>query len=179
MKRVIKLALIVIGIALLASCAKNSPFSAMKVRMTDAPGDFDKVLVEIVGVNIHYSGTDSGNEGWVSMETKAGVYDLLTLQNNVTAVLADDTKIPSGSVDQIRLVLGSNNSVVIENVSFPLETPSAEESGLKINMNLVLSPEKEYDVLLDFNAEESVVVKSAGLFLLKPVITLKGVTELN
>jgi hypothetical protein len=137
-----------------AACNKSgSGQSTMRVKMTDAPGPFTKVNVEIRDVEVHTV------KGWVSLPTNAGVYDLLTLQNDVTVVLANDQKIPAGSVDQMRLILGTHNSVMIDDLSFPLRTPSAMQSGLKFNINATFEDDKEYEVLIDFDANESIVIE--------------------
>ncbi len=157
------------------ACNKNPNESTMKVRMTDAPGDYDKVLVEIIGVEIHYTGENES--AWMALETNAGIYDLLLLQNNVSAVLTEEGKIPAGKVDQIRLILGANNSVVVEGIEFDLKTPSAQNTGLKINVNQTFKADNKYEVLLDFDADKSIVVEGNGAFSLKPVISLKSVVE--
>ncbi len=141
--------------------------------MTDAPGPFTKVNVEIRDVEIHSEG-----KGWISLPCNAGVYDLLTLQNDVTVVLANDHKIPAGQASQMRLILGSHNSVMIGDASFPLNTPSAMQSGLKFNINASFEDDKDYEVLIDFDANESIVIEGDGTYSLKPVLRLKAITEI-
>jgi hypothetical protein len=40
-------------------------------------------------------------------------------------------------VQQIRLILGTRNTVVLD-ITYPLSTPSAEQSGLKLQVNQTL-----------------------------------------
>ena len=51
-----------------------------------------------------------------------------------------------------------------------MDTPSAQQSGLKINLNKILVQDSLNDVLLDFDANESVVEKGNGGYSLKPVV---------
>lgn len=171
----------ILCISMLAACGKDGDGtgrSSMRVKMKDAPGDFQKVNVEIISVQVHH--TDENNPGgsWTTLATNAAVYDLLLLQDSITAVLANNTQIPSGGVDQLRLILGANNSVMVDGIVFPLKTPSAMQSGLKINMNTFLEDGETYEVLIDFDANASIVVEGNGSFSLKPVIKVESIIEL-
>jgi hypothetical protein len=146
--------------------------SQISVKLMDRPGEYDNVFVEVVDVRIKVN--DSGNDesGWVSLDAiNTGVYDLLELTGGINVLLVDDFVIPSGTLNQIRLVLGDDNSVVIDGETFPLNTPSAQQSGLKIQVNETLEPNISYTFLLDFDVDESIVVAgNSGNINLKPVI---------
>jgi hypothetical protein len=60
-----------------------------------------------------------------------GIYDLLKLSNGVEKLIATDT-LEISKVQQIRLILGTRNTVVLDGITYPLSTPSAEQSGLKL-----------------------------------------------
>lgn len=135
--------------------------SKVTVRMTDAPGDYDEVNVEVLDVMIkNNSGTDEG--GWVSIgNVQPGIYNLLDLTGGITVLLADN-EVPSGFLGQLRLVLGDENTVVKDGVTYPLNTPSAQQSGLKLQINQTLQAGATYNFLLDFDVEHSVVVEAGG-----------------
>jgi hypothetical protein len=176
-KRFIGAVLINILIALSPGCKKDTNGGSLSVIMTDAPAPYDKVYVDIQSVQVHYDDNGIGEAGWLTLSTKAGVYDLLTLQNNVTAVLTSDNSLPFGHVTQLRLILGTNNIVVVGGVSFPLATPSADQSGLKINLDFTLVASHHIDVTIDFNAGNSIVIEGNGTYSLKPVITVKSIIQ--
>jgi len=134
------------------------------VRMTDAPGPYDEVNVDIQGVEI----TGEGGET-VALNVEKGIYNLLTLSNGVDALIATDS-LEIAKVKQIRLILGTNNTVVVDNVSYPLSTPSADQTGLKLQVHQTLEQGILYNVLLDFDANKSIVKLGNGSYKLKPVI---------
>jgi hypothetical protein len=70
----------------------------------------------------------------------------------------------------MRLVLGSNNQVKINDQLYTLDTPSAMQSGLKFNINTILTEGVDYQLWIDFDAARSIVAKGNGGFNLKPVI---------
>ncbi|MEW5677408.1 DUF4382 domain-containing protein [Flavobacterium enshiense] len=156
------------------SCSDNDDTegtSRVTVRMTDAPGDYDEVNVEVVDVKIK-SSADTGESGWVSIgNINPGVYNLLDLTGGINVLLADNA-VPSGFLGQIRLVLGDDNTVVKDGVSYPLNTPSAQQSGLKLQINQTLQAGATYNFLLDFDVAHSVVVEAGGSgnYNLHPVI---------
>ncbi|WP_246054359.1 DUF4382 domain-containing protein [Antarcticibacterium flavum] len=149
----------------------------LTVRMTDAPGDYDAVFVEVEDVMIK-SDLEAEGEGWVSVgNVQTGIYDLLELTGGVTQLLAE-AEVPAGHLGQIRLVLGNNNSVVINGESQPLSTPSAQQSGLKLQVNQELEAGEQYEFLLDFDVDQSIVTAgSSGGFILKPVIRVSATAE--
>ncbi|WP_299394608.1 DUF4382 domain-containing protein [uncultured Gelidibacter sp.] len=144
----------------------------VSIKLMDAPGDFDHVYIDIVDVMVKVNDAGEGEEGWQSLEAiNTGVYDLLTLTGGVNVLLVDDFEVLSGTLNQIRLVLGDDNTVVIDGETFPLKTPSAQQSGLKIKLNQTLLPNMAYTFLLDFDVDKSIVVAGeSGNINLKPVI---------
>ena len=114
----------------------------------------------------------------MSLPTNAGIYDLLTLQNNVSVLLTDDKKIPAAHIDQMRLILGSKNSVMMGDVVYPLKTPSAMQTGLKFKVDADFADNRAYEILIDFDANESIVIEGNNSFLLKPVIKVKSIREI-
>jgi len=139
----------------------TSGTSRVKISMTDAPGDYDQVNIEVVGVK--YKGTtDTGEEGWIDFDgVEPGVYNLLDLTGGVTVMLADD-EIPAGHLGQIRLILGDDNTVVKDGITYPLNTPSAQQSGLKLKIDQDLEPNVTYNFLVDFDVHNSIVVQAGG-----------------
>jgi hypothetical protein len=152
----------------MVSCKKDTsdPVSnyPLNVRMTDAPGPYNAVYIDLQGVEI------TGNNGQaVVMNVNTGIYNLLAYANGM------DTLIASGSlhvatVSQIRLILGPNNSVMVDSVLYPLDTPSADQTGLKLQVHQTLQAGVLYSILLDFDANKSIVMTGNGTYKLKPVI---------
>jgi hypothetical protein len=60
--------------------------------------------------------------------------------------------------------------VVVGGVTYPLSTPSAEQSGLKLQVNQTLLADIQNEILLDFDANASIVKTGNGTYKLKPVV---------
>jgi hypothetical protein len=146
----------------------------VSIKLVDAPGDYDNVFIDVQDVVIKYS--DDGDEEREIGMVNTGVYDLLELTGGASVLLADD-EIPAGKISQIRLVLGDNNSVVVDGQTFPLSTPSAQQSGLKLNVNQDLEGGIFYEFILDFDADKSIVQQGNGGYSLKPVIRTELVAQ--
>jgi hypothetical protein len=135
-----------------------------KVRMTDAPGPYDSVNIDLQGVEV------TGNNGaTVMLNTTEGMYNLLDYSNGTSVLIANSNLVDS-HVNQIRLILGSNSTVVVDGVTYPLSTPSAEQSGLKLNVNQTLNADIDNEILLDFDAGSSVIQTGNGTYKLRPVV---------
>lgn len=143
--------------------------ATLHVRLTDAPADYDAVNVDIQRVEVNASDTEEN--GWVALtNVRPGIYNLLKLTSGIDTLLASGI-LPTGKLSQIRLVLGQNNSVVMNGETHKLSTPSAQQSGLKLNIHQTLENGIQYTVLLDFDAARSVIkAGNSGKYNLKPVI---------
>jgi len=161
------------GSALFLSCQKSSSSSGsghLEVRLTDDPGNYDAVYIDVEKVEVNVSSDSGTTSGWQTVNLlRPGVYNLLKFSNGIDTLLAA-ADLPAGTISQMRLVLGSNNSVVVNGQSFPLKTPSAQQSGLKFNIHSTLTAGIVYRLWIDFNAGRSIVTTGNGGYILKPVI---------
>jgi hypothetical protein len=174
MKKNISALLIALSLLNFTACNKDKEgvgTATLHVRLTDAPGDYEAVYVDVQGVEINVTETADDKSGWIKLKNiQPGIYDLLKLTNGVDALIASDV-IPAGKISQIRLILGDKNSVVMNGKTYTLKTPSALQSGLKLKVNTTLLDGIVYTMLLDFDASRSIVsAGSSGNYNLKPVI---------
>src|SRR5690349_18910662 len=95
------------ALALLAASCEEEKNAKIEVWLTDAPGDFQEVNIDLIGVEIHSNETDN-ERGWQSLEVTPAVIDLLKLTNGEETLLGD-LELPGGRLSQIRLKLGQNN----------------------------------------------------------------------
>lgn len=179
-------AILILGIALITlasvqSCDNNDDKTArVQLKLIDAPGDYLEVNVEII--DIQYNTTD-GEEGWQSFTPVNGYPINVDLTELIAgnSLLLSDQLIPAGMLKQIRLVLSENNTLVIEGENseagepIHLDTPSALQSGLKLNLDTELEGGFSYTFILDWNIQESVVeAGNSDMYNLKPVIKVNA-----
>ena len=145
--------------------------SRLRITLVDNPAEYQAVNVDIQGVRIHTDGqVDDNGGGWIDLPgSDVGVKNLLDYTNGTELVLVD-MDFPAGKISQIRLMLGEENSVVIDGKSNFLKTPSAQQSGLKLQVNEILTEGVTYEIKLDFDAARSVVHTGSDKYILKPVI---------
>ena len=151
----------------LLACSNDEQNARIEVRLMDAPGDYEAVYIDIQGLEVHTESESS--EGWKSLEVEKGIYNLLELTNGNDTLLAF-AELPAGKISQIRLILGENNSMQIDGSEVPLATPSAQQSGLKLNVHAELKEGVTYKFLMDFDVARSIVKKGNDDYSLKPVI---------
>ncbi|HEY8969072.1 MAG TPA: DUF4382 domain-containing protein [Puia sp.] len=159
------------GIFIFTACNKNSNGTGtLEVRLTDDPSQYQAVYIDVQKVEVNVSSDANATSGWQTLPLlHPGVYDLLKFKNGIDTVLAS-MDLPAGTLSQMRLVLGNNNSVVIDGQSYPLATPSSQQSGLKFNIHSTLTSGIVYRLWIDFDAGRSIVQTGAGSYSLKPVI---------
>lgn len=180
-RKITAMLVVAMAVTMFYSCDDDSDkkdgMATLKVSMTDAPGDYKVVMVDVKDVMIK-TDASTNDDGWVSLTgVETGRYDLLSLTGGVTQLLAN-AQVEPGMLGQIRLVLGTDNAVVLNGTTeeIPLSTPSAQQSGLKLQVNQELVAGENYEFLLDFNVDQSIVVAgNSGQYILKPVIRLAAV----
>ncbi len=165
---------------------------SVSVLLTDAPGVFDNVFIDIKSVSLLIdtskdtrkkdtcdwdrigSSRHAKNDSslvWQDLGVKAGVYDILKLRNGVDTLLATST-VYKGAIRLIKIELGTNHSLIKDSVSYPLNIPSNEKSFVLIKLK-----GNEWDeylpnrsrLWLDFDISRSIVEKN-NQFYLKPYI---------
>lgn len=152
--------------ALLLGCNKvndKENYAKVMFHLTDAPAVYDKVNINIVGVQVII------NDSIIDLETQTGVYNLLDFVNGKDTLIVDQ-EVPTGMLSQVRLLLGDNNNLLIGEDTQDLKTPSAQQSGLKLNVHQELLPGLAYEYTIDFDAGKSIVKTGNGKYILKPVI---------
>jgi hypothetical protein len=179
------------GAALLAACggggASPEANGTLRVALTDAPchDRFSAVHVTVEKVRVHRNaGAAEGESGWSEIVlAQPRRIELLALNNGVLETLGE-TALPAGSYGQMRLVLAANSAAQpMANAVTPtggtevaLDTPSGQQSGLKMNVNLTVEPGQLADMVIDFDVCKSVVTRGqSGRFNLKPVLSATAV----
>jgi hypothetical protein len=152
------------------ACQKDSSTdtSTLKIRMTDAPLAVEEVNIDLKEVVVKL---DRDSAQWQTLQTTAGIYNLLDFQNGVDTLIAQGT-LPTASVKEIRLIVGANNTIKVDGETFPLTIPSGAESGLKIKVDKKLRASSIDSILIDFDAALSVKREGNG-YKLRPVIKVK------
>ena len=151
--------------------SNNAGLANLTLKLTDAPADYDEVNIDIQEITIHTA------NGWENIEfDNPGVYNLLDFNNGMDTLMTR-AEIPAGNVSQMRLILGENNTIVVDGTTHDLRTPSAQQSGLKFNIHQDFEAGTAYELWIDFDAGNSIVEQGNGGYSLRPVI--KTFTDLT
>ena len=166
MKKLLIISILSLGIGLTA-CNKNSDgdgMTKMNIKITDGPGAFDAIFLSIKEIQVLSSGGQS------TLTVGSAPFNILNFRMGKDTLIASQD-IPSGRIQEIRLVLNdTGNSVLIGGISYPLTTPSGQTSGVKLKVQEDLEAGIAYTLLLDFDAAKSIVQTGNGKYILKPVI---------
>lgn len=160
------------------------------VYLTDDPTDFDNVFVDIRKVEVKLDtcrsnddddrerpGCDDDRDSadvnchvWQTLNINAGVYDLLQLRNGMDTLLASGLAL-NGKIERIKITLGTNNSVVVDSVTYPLQLVNNQDFVFvnikKDNLDAVTPNNLQF--FLDFSLSHSIRYFN-GAYWLKPVI---------
>ena len=175
------LSLATVALLGLASCSKSNDAantSKLEVRLIDAPGDFQRVVLDVRQIEVHLK--DEGNpDGWKMLNFSPQAINVLDYVNGHSALLVSDDFAP-GDLKEIRLILGPDSYVVgRDGQQYDLKTPSGQTSGVKLKLEKATLKQREtFQLLLDFDVAKSIVERGnwkpgndkKERYLLKPVI---------
>ena len=185
------------GCIFFMACNKENSLSAvtpvgqtqLSIYMMDDPIAFTKVLIDIKQVavkidtaahrednddnrqwNDDYRGCKNGNSAiWDTLAITPGVYDLLKLRNGTDTLLASG-QVPNGKVLQVRITLGTNNSMYTDSVtSYPLHIIGTR-NYFDINVHrddVAAISNAQLSLWFDFNLSKSIFF-SNNQYWLKP-----------
>lgn len=173
-----------VALFVLAGCKKEelapNPAAAsagkgtMKVRMTDAPGDYAALHVQITKVEAQL---DNGN--WITLDNQAQQVSVLTLNNGVSTDLTAAVAVDAGTYAQLRITFGGTNTLALNaganttGLTFnaggeiDLAWPGAHEVIIPVHEEIQAGATA--DILLDFNAAAS-IVHIGNEYVIQPVI---------
>lgn len=145
------------------------------VRLTDSPGDFSELRVEIVKIEAFQD-----NRGWVTLNNEPQEVDVLALTNGKQITLAKTPGMNIGSYTKLKLTFGDENYVKF-NPGVELAHVGLNAGGearlsmegireTEIDINHEVDAGSGAHVLLDFNVAQS-IVQRANQYVLQPVIT--------
>ncbi len=172
-----------IALFCLTACEKteNNPpaenASTLQLYLTDNPADYKSVWIDIEKVMVHLSGDTLQQSGWRELPVlQSGKYDLLALRNGADTLLAA-AEVPAGRLTEIRLLLGSDNSIVLKDGdSSKLFIPTDKDNGKEIILKVehfLLKPGVPFELVLDFNLAKSISEPArpdSGEYRLNPFI---------
>ncbi|MBS1272251.1 MAG: hypothetical protein MAGBODY4_01391 [Candidatus Marinimicrobia bacterium] len=139
----------------------------------DAPltMDAEHVCFDIQEVSVHKADEDS-TEGWMVIAEPDTTFDYLEMVNGVKAILAD-TSLETGHYTQMRLLLGSDNSIVVDGNRHSLRIPSGMQTGVKLNLDFDIDPHELTEIYVDFNAVKSIRYNQGQGYMMRPTARLR------
>ena len=147
------------------------------VTLVDSPADYHQLNVDIQEISLKTDGTNT-DDGWIKLEKfNPGVYNILEFTGGQELPLAD-MEFPNGSISEIKLKLGKNNTLVIGDHTSNLLLANDFGDGYKFAVNEIISGGGTKFLRIDFDAAQSIIkLQSTGQMVLKPV--LKLISESN
>ncbi|WP_162342378.1 DUF4382 domain-containing protein [Cyclobacterium salsum] len=159
----------------LAACEDTSleNRSLVNILLIDAPGDFDEVWIEVLGVEVLPSGVrgSSENVSWIDIPYQAAsnivrISDLVNDQR----LLIGRTEIQSGTINGIRLRLGEEMYLVRDEIRIDLEPASNLETLLDLDVSIDVQAGLSYDLYIDIDLAQSIQQSTGENFQLIPEV---------
>ncbi len=157
----------------------GTPVGTASFQLTDAPvcANFQSVVVTVDAIQL--IGATATHSLTLPQPLQVTLTDLV----NGSTLSLGKVSVPAGTYQQLRLILAPNqgngatpaNYVLLDGSTTPtpLSTPSAQQSGYKINGQFTVTANGQVNLTVDFNACRSVVVAgNSGQYILKPVLNL-------
>ena len=171
--------------ALLAAVGLSACNGSVTVNLTDTPVDnATSVVVDFTGIELHNT---NGNTVTINFPTAKRI-DLLQLRNGVTAALAQNASVPTGTYDWMQLQVlatqdtqGQSDITLVNGTQYPLYIPSGSETGLKLTTPFTVSQNGTTQLIIEFDLRQSVTTKStdAQNYALVPALRLENQSQVG
>ena len=152
---------------LITSCTTDATSpeegGTLKLYLTDAQSAYDEVNITFSEISAHF------NSDWITVVGEPVKVNLLNYNNGETLLLGSED-LPAGKYTQIRLLISDADIVVDGAQPLSMTVPSEK---LKLGPQFTIEDGITYEMVIDFDAERSVVVtgpKDNPSYKLKPHI---------
>lgn len=165
-----------------SSANSSQPDQSFNVRMTDNPGNYERLDVELASVAV----LNSNNE-WVTLNNNTQTVAVLDLTNGNEKQIAFSSNVEADTYSKVKLKFTQNNTLELNaaasaglsssiinvglNVGASSSTSTTITDSVMIDINQSVSSSSSADILIDFNVAES-VIEDNGTYMIDPVITL-------
>lgn len=144
----------------------------VQLFLADAPIDAQEVNITISRIDVSRNGV-----GWTTIRTFTPARTINILDYTYDGVpgtpdelLLADSPLDAGTYTQIRLILTSASFRDSAGVDRPLALSSEDTTGLKLIGTFTVAPGSTTALLVDFDAQRSIVATGAGTYRLKPTV---------
>lgn len=142
----------------------GNPQGRVRLRLTDAPADFDSIVIGIREISIR-RGNDT--TGWLRFTPAQQFVDVLTLRNGVFLDLGTFT-VPAGNIGAMRMLLDSTSHVVVSGQRQPIMLTPGDTVGYEMTTDVNVAAGATVDVGIDFDALRSLRADGAGGWNIEP-----------
>jgi hypothetical protein len=144
---------------LFSTCNKSTnDTSRVAVRLKDAPADWERMNIDVQGVRLH-----TEKHGWVTMPVLPRTINILELRDTSTLLVA--AEMPVDKIDQAQLILGTTNTITIHGVTYHITINVEDERLLTVAVNDKVSPDGTLVIILDLDAEQSILMENGQFWL--------------
>ncbi len=164
-------------LACFASCTKDdinaeSNLASVSVKLKSSTGELDKVFIEIEDVQLRVKENDNTPNAWLSLNAiNLGTYNAYDLIEDSELIMVDNFEIESGYIYEIRLVLGDNNFIDLDNTLHSLDVSNLGNATPSNVVRKELVKHVFYDFVIDIDIDESVSFnEEENMMVLNPKI---------
>jgi hypothetical protein len=151
-----------ITLVCLTSCTKDdvsadSNLAVVSVKLKSSTGELDKVFIEIEDVQLRVKDNFDTANAWLSLNAiNKGTYNAYDLREESKLLLVDNLEIESTYIYEIRLVLGNNNFIDLNNTLHSLDVSTLGNATPSNLVRTELVKNRLYHFVIDIDIDKSV-----------------------
>jgi len=135
----------------------NQQLSSISVKLKSTVGTYNKVFVEIEDVQLKVKEDENASNAWISLNAiNQGTYNIYDLRDNSELLLVNNFEIKSTYIYEIRLILGDNNFMDLDNILYSLDVTDLGNSAPSNLVKIDLNSNHIYDFVINIDIDNSV-----------------------
>ena len=173
-KRLSLVLLLAIGVV---SCSKEAlqnkeDLSVITVELKTITNDFQNVFLDIENVELRTKESNVMENAWISLKSiNSGTHNADHMQSDNGLILVEHCEVKAMTIYEIRLNLGNNNFININNTLIHLDVQNMGKPSASNLMNTTLLKNNFYTFVININIDESLSFdENQNIMILNPKI---------
>jgi hypothetical protein len=156
--------------------AATSEISVAMFDTSSVVSIYDAINIEIVSVEVKYANSSRSNE-WQRLITRPGIYNLKELNGEIHTEIAKKRDLAKGKITDLRITLGTHNSVIVGASVFDLQMSTASGNVIMLGLDgATINDHTATEILLQVDVART-VIKMGGIYVFEPVIEVHRITQ--
>lgn len=146
--------------------AGSADYTSVSFKLSSSSEIYNAVYLDVKELQVQVHENENDPKSWITMDVlNPGVYDFTDLNGLSELILIEDSVMPVSMIYNIKLVLGNDNAILLNNVLHAINTPGIHNKQSVNCVDRSLEANKSYEFTLRFELDNSIQINGMDVVL--------------